>query len=50
MMSVGVLLETFLVRSLLIPSLISAFGRTSMWPGRVRRRPEPDEVAEPVSP
>jgi putative drug exporter of the RND superfamily len=50
MMSVGVLLETFLVRSLLIPSLISAFGRTSTWPGRVRRRPEPDDVAEPVSP
>ena len=50
MMSVGVLLETFLVRSLLIPSLISAFGRTSTWPGRVQRRPEPDEVAEPVSP
>ncbi len=50
MMSVGVLLETFLVRSLLIPSLISAFGRTSTWPGRVQRPPEPDEVAEPVSP
>jgi putative drug exporter of the RND superfamily len=50
MMSVGVLLEAFLVRTLLIPSLISAFGRTSTWPGRVRRRPERDEVAEPVSP
>jgi RND superfamily putative drug exporter len=35
MMAVGVLLETFLVRSLLIPALISVFGRTSTWPGRI---------------
>jgi RND superfamily putative drug exporter len=46
MMGVGVLLETFLVRSLLIPALISVFGRTSTWPGRVRRAPEPEETAE----
>jgi putative drug exporter of the RND superfamily len=50
MMSVGVLIETFLVRSLLIPSLISVFGRTSTWPGRVRQPAEPEEIAEPVSP
>ena len=50
MMSVGVLIETFLVRSLLIPSLISVFGRTSMWPGRVRPPPEPEEIGEPASP
>jgi RND superfamily putative drug exporter len=49
MMSVGVLIETFLVRSLLIPSLISVFGRTSTWPGRVRQPAEPEEIAEPVS-
>jgi putative drug exporter of the RND superfamily len=48
MMSVGVLIETFLVRSLLIPSLISVFGRTSTWPGRVRQPAEPEEIAEPV--
>ena len=35
-MCVGVLLETFLVRSLLIPALISLFGRTSTWPGRIQ--------------
>ena len=34
MMGVGVLIETFVVRSLLIPALISLFGRTSTWPGR----------------
>jgi putative drug exporter of the RND superfamily len=49
MMSVGVLIETFLVRSLLIPSLISVFGRTSMWPGRVRQPAEPEEIAEPAA-
>jgi putative drug exporter of the RND superfamily len=36
MMAVGVLVETFVVRSLLIPSLISLFGRAGAWPGRLR--------------
>jgi putative drug exporter of the RND superfamily len=46
MMGVGVLLETFLVRSLLIPALISVFGRTSTWPGGIRRPAEPEQAAE----
>ena len=41
MLAVGVLLETFVVRSALIPALISLFGAVSGWPGRMRRRPEP---------
>jgi len=41
MLAVGVLLETFVVRSALIPALISLFGGVSGWPGRMRRRPEP---------
>jgi putative drug exporter of the RND superfamily len=48
MMSVGVLIETFLVRSLLIPSLISVFGRTSTWPGRRPKPREQEELAEPA--
>jgi RND superfamily putative drug exporter len=40
MLSVGVLLETFVVRSALIPALISLFGTSSAWPGRIGR-PEP---------
>lgn len=32
--AVGVLIDTFLVRSLLVPSLIVLIGRVSGWPGR----------------
>jgi RND superfamily putative drug exporter len=34
LMVVGVLIDTLLVRSLLIPGLISIFGEFSWWPGR----------------
>jgi putative drug exporter of the RND superfamily len=44
MMTVGVLLETFFVRPLLIPALISVFGETSMWPGRVPPAAEPERA------
>lgn len=37
-MAVGVLLDVFVVRALLVPALISLVGRTSGWPGR-RLRP-----------
>ncbi len=33
-MAVGILLETFVVRSLLVPVLLSVFGRWSRWPSR----------------
>jgi RND superfamily putative drug exporter len=33
-MAVGVLVETFVVRSLLVPALVALFGYTSGWPGR----------------
>ena len=33
---VGVLIDSFLVRSLLVPALVTVFGRTSAWPGRLR--------------
>jgi putative drug exporter of the RND superfamily len=32
-MAVGVLIDTFLVRTFLVPGLIALFGRTSWWPG-----------------
>ena len=36
---VGVLIDAFVVRTLMIPALLAAFGETSWWPGR--RRVEP---------
>lgn len=43
-MAVGILVDSFLVRSILVPSLIAAFGRASWWPGsppRPAARPAP---------
>ena len=42
-MSAGVLIETFVVRPLVVPALLSLFGRVSAWPGEIRRV-EPEEV------
>jgi RND superfamily putative drug exporter len=33
-MSVGILLDAFLVRSVLVPALVSVFGEASWWPAR----------------
>jgi RND superfamily putative drug exporter len=44
MMGVGVLLETFVVRPLLIPSLVSLFGDAGAWPGRFSAPPALDEA------
>jgi RND superfamily putative drug exporter len=33
-MALGVLLDTFVVRSLLVPALVVLFGRVGSWPGR----------------
>ncbi len=39
-MAAGILLETFIVRSLMVPSLIALVGPLSGWPGRWLRRGE----------
>ena len=51
-MAVGVLVETFVVRSLLVPALVALFGYTAGWPGRrirtgVARLPGGDDMSEP---
>jgi RND superfamily putative drug exporter len=38
MMAAGVLLDTVIVRSFLVPSLVALSGRAGMWPGRQRTR------------
>jgi RND superfamily putative drug exporter len=38
MMGVGVLLETFVVRPVLIPALVTLFGDAGAWPGRLGPR------------
>ncbi|MGE5291299.1 MAG: MMPL family transporter [Micromonosporaceae bacterium] len=38
-MAIGVAIDTFVVRSLLVPALVVLFGRKGMWPGGRRRRP-----------
>lgn len=45
-MALGVLIDTFIVRSLLVPSLIVLFGRAGTWPARMYR--EPAQAARPV--
>jgi RND superfamily putative drug exporter len=34
----GVLIDAFIVRSLLVPALVTVLGRASAWPGRLRPR------------
>ena len=40
-MGVGILLDTFVVRSALVPALVALFGRAGRWP-----RKSPDDVTE----
>jgi uncharacterized membrane protein YdfJ with MMPL/SSD domain len=43
-MGVGILLDTFLVRSVLVPALVVVFGRAGRWP-----RSSPDGPPQDVS-
>jgi putative drug exporter of the RND superfamily len=47
-MAVGVMLDTIVVRSLLVPSLVALSGRAGMWPGHQRLR-EPAGAAPELS-
>ncbi|ROT28150.1 MMPL family transporter [Micromonospora sp. HM5-17] len=46
--AVGVLIDTFLVRSLLVPALALHLGRATWWPGRLFRRAPAPAVANAV--
>ena len=47
-MTVGVLLDAFLVRALVVPALVSLFGEVSWWPARRRLSLRPREEAPPA--
>ena len=38
--ALGVLVDTFVVRSLLVPGLVHDLGRRTWWPSALARRPE----------
>jgi RND superfamily putative drug exporter len=49
----GVLLDTFVVRSLVVPSAVALLGDRTWWPGRLSRRrptPEPERELTPSAP
>ncbi len=43
----GVLLDTFVVRSLVVPSAVALLGDRTWWPGRLARRPAAEPEPEP---
>ncbi|MFF3615473.1 MMPL family transporter [Streptomyces sp. NPDC002580] len=45
----GVLLDTLVVRSLLVPALVRDIGRRAWWPGTLSREPERGQEREPES-
>ena len=47
-MAAGILIDTFVVRSLLVPALTSLFGERAWWPGHRVRRHAADDVLEAV--
>jgi RND superfamily putative drug exporter len=47
-MGVGILLDTFLVRSMLVPALVVIFGRGGRWPRRSRDR-QAEDVSDPAT-
>ena len=41
----GVLVDTFIVRSMLVPAIVTVLGDRSWWPSRLARRREPEHAA-----
>ena len=44
-MALGIVIDTFIVRSLLVPALVVLFGRAGTWPGQIARQPEGETPA-----
>src|SRR3954468_16236967 len=48
-MTAGILIDTFVVRSLLVPALTSLFGEVAWWPGRRMKPGETSDLVERVA-
>ena len=44
--ALGVLLDTFVVRALLVPGIVVLLGRFNWWPSRLKPLPNHPETAE----
>jgi RND superfamily putative drug exporter len=49
-MALGIVIDTFVVRSLLVPALVVLFGRVGSWPARLHIRPTPRQPARAREP
>jgi RND superfamily putative drug exporter len=49
-MGIGILLDTFFVRAVVVPALIATVGSASAWPGRFRRPDGGEPTVEPRAP
>jgi RND superfamily putative drug exporter len=45
-LAVGILLDTFVVRTVLVPATVTLFGRFNWWPSAMGRAPRPGDEAE----
>jgi RND superfamily putative drug exporter len=46
-LAVGILLDTFVVRTVLVPATVTLFGRLNWWPSAMGRRPAEGAGADP---
>lgn len=49
-MAVGLLIDAFVVRTILVPALLALVGPRSAWPGRALRQTASDTAGEPAAP
>ena len=49
-LAIGILMDTFVVRTLLVPATVTLLGRWNWWPSRMSRRdaPEPAQIDAPL--